>query len=111
MDEMCKIFHQTTYRFLRIGEVHKLMMDDMYENGGRIAKFGYETRVSVVVLVARIVFVCLVGWLVCTIHKIGLYTLSLWYEREYPPFCLLYMTFLMPSVIKLSCTRSIGWKQ
>ena len=30
---------------------------------------------------------CLVGCLVCMIRKIGLYTLSLRYEREYPKLC------------------------
>ena len=61
MDEMYEIVHQTTHRFLGIEEVHKLMMDEMDKTGIPIAKFGYETRVVVVVLVVRVVFDWLFG--------------------------------------------------
>ena len=45
-----------------------------------------ETHVGVVVFACS-GCVCLVGCLVCMIRKIGLYTLSLRYEREYPKLC------------------------
>ena len=50
------------------------------------------------------------------IRKIGLYTLSLRYEREYSSFYFVsvllgIMKFLVPSVLKLGCKRCIGWKQ
>ena len=61
MDEMYEIVHQTTHRFLGIKEVYKLMMDEMDETGKPIAKFGYETRVVVVVLVVSVVFDWLFG--------------------------------------------------
>ena len=61
MDEMYEIVHQTTHRFLGIEEVYKLMMDEMDETGTPISKFGYETRVVVVVLVVRVVFDWLFG--------------------------------------------------
>ena len=57
---MYQTVHQATYRFLGIDEVYKLAIDELYETGRLIAKFEYETRVGVVVLVVRVVFVCLV---------------------------------------------------
>ena len=42
MDEMSEIVHQATYGFFGIDEVHKLVMDEMYEIGRFIAKFEYE---------------------------------------------------------------------
>ena len=51
------------------------------------------------------------------IHKTGLYTLSHCccmkeniLSFALSPLCLVYMKFLMPSVIKLGCKRCIGWK-
>ena len=55
-------------------------MDEMYKTGRLIAKFEYETHVGVVVLFVWVVFGCLVYM----IRKIGLYMLSLRFEREYP---------------------------
>ena len=40
-----KLFIKLSAGFLRIDEGYKLMMDEMYETGRLIAKFGYETRV------------------------------------------------------------------
>ena len=57
---MYEIVHQAKYKHLEIGEVYKLVMDEMYVTGGLIPKFEYETRVDVVVLLVRAVLVCLV---------------------------------------------------
>ena len=52
MDEMYEIVHQATYRFFEIGELYKLVMDEMYEIGWFIAKFEYEySRICVVSVV------------------------------------------------------------
>ena len=42
MDEMYEIVHQVTYRVFGIGELYKLLMDEMYEIGRFIAKFDCE---------------------------------------------------------------------
>ena len=102
MDEMYEIVHPTTHRFLGIEEVHKLMMDEMDKTGNLLRNLDMK---PVLLSLFWLLVLCLIGCLVCMIQKIGLYTLSLRYEREYPPFCLVYMTFLMPSVIKLGCKR------
>ena len=57
---MYAIVPQAKYKHLEIGEVYKLVMDEMYVTGGLIPKFEYETRVDVVVLLVRAVLVCLV---------------------------------------------------
>ena len=52
------------------------------------------------------------------IHKTGLYTLSRCCSMKenilsfaLSPLCLVYMKFLIPSVIKLGCKRCIYWKR
>ena len=52
MDEMYEIVHQATHKLFWIDELHKLVMDEMYEIGRFIAKFEYEySRICVVSVV------------------------------------------------------------
>ena len=81
MDEMYEIVHQATYRFFGIDEVYKLVMDEMNKIGRLIAK-------------------C---WHCGFKENILNFALS--------PLCLVYIKFLMPSVLKLGCKRCIGWKE
>ena len=52
MDEMYETVHQATYKFFGMDELHKLVMDEMYEIGRFIAKFEYEySRICIVSVV------------------------------------------------------------
>ena len=53
MDEMYKTVHQPRTGFWGIDEVHKLVMDEMYEIGRFIAKFEYEYSRTCAVSVVR----------------------------------------------------------
>ena len=59
MDEMYEIVHQATYRFFRIDEVYKLVMDEIdgwiFRNG---LKFEYEYSRIYVVSVVRAQTLC-----------------------------------------------------
>ena len=128
----CSSIHIQVFR---IDEMHKLVMHEMYEIGRiwsfwNCLKFEYEYSRIWVVSVVRAQILC--QWwnpcwcrcfgclgcacFVCMIYKIGLYTSSLWYKREYSyfrlsPLCLVYMTFLMAWVSELGCKDCIDWKQ
>ena len=68
-----------------------------------------ETHLDVVVLVVRLVFLCLVVWYVWYM-KLGFMKENI-FNFALPPLCLVYMKFLLSSVLKLGCKRCIGWKQ
>ena len=53
MDEVYEIAHQAKYRFFGIDEVHKLVMDEMYEIGPFVAKSEYKYFRICIVSVVR----------------------------------------------------------
>ena len=58
MDKMYEVVYQATYRFFGVDEVHKLVLDEMYQIGWFIVKIEYEySRIFVASVVTE--FRCL----------------------------------------------------